>query len=262
MPFRSLSSFYPLLITALLLGEVKKKFCQPYNCKKEDFMHGGSNFISFFDVRSLNTIHLDCDIFKNNVNLTQNYFFVEIYFVGSFIFNQTLDVRIFKLLPMRVQVSFFNFKGFDIEMPGQILLVDPESIARSQIEFNFVNMKFDFYYRGHLVDQELCDSDEISKLDIKLFGGEINLAMVLTTFTNLICPFAFRNAQIVSLLAVGVENDLLVHQRMEFMNTNISEDINSYVYALSLLDTYNYELKASSFNQLVYARLREFKRVS
>ena len=149
-----------------------------------------------------------------------------------FILNKTVDLRPLQKFASIMEVDF-------VELNRSIFMIDMELLNSTDSEFRFVNSFFDFYYRGDLVDRELCESKTIRELDIRLFSGLPPVQFVYGYLINSFCTFVFRNAKTAGLLFSPIESNVMMNQKLEAFQIGQIGDLSSAIPELKLMITRN-----------------------
>lgn len=143
-------------------------------------------FFGYINIDNVEQMHFDCDVLDHQFD---ERFLISIFFKPFFILNQTIDLRAFQTLNNPFTVTFNNLKGFDVEMNGPLYLVDVDVDLATSCKFTFINSFFDFYYQGNLIDQKMCGSEAIRKLDVHLFSVQLTAQFLTMYILNPVCPF-------------------------------------------------------------------------
>ena len=129
----------------------------------------------YYNFKSIHDLRIECDVSKYGPYLSiRRGGRIQIYlnFDQVGILNNSINVTAFLPLKENYSVTFqlFRIKGFDIEMPGPILVTDPRVLRHLDTTFNIYSSNLDFYYRGKLIDYELCNAELLDNLQIQIFN--------------------------------------------------------------------------------------------
>ena len=116
----------------------------------------------------INHLHFECDFLTHSKICEGPHHTVHLYF-NRMILSQTIDLSIFENILGKIMIILDGLLGFDIETEGPIVSFNPFSQRLHEAVTLIVDSRFDFYYRGSLIDEELCDFNSIGHVDVKLF---------------------------------------------------------------------------------------------
>ena len=233
-----------LILSALIIIStvnelsVKCENCTPtssYHMKRKERIRIGQ--FEYLNIDNVNQIKFECDL--SSLADASSHFEeirITIFFKKSFILNETLDFRAATALDKPINAIFFNLKGFDIGMKEKLIHFKNQ-YEESASSFSFLAMPFDFYHRGKLIDEELCNTEDVRNLDVQIFSNIRSIQFVSLYMVNPVCPYVFRNSNLNSISFSGLENNFLIHENLEFIETTTEEGLNSSIFSLWLQNT-------------------------
>ena len=162
-----------------------------------------------------------------------------------------------------VGLAITAFNGLDLQSKDPLLYIDRMAILQNSMGVNLYFMEniFKFYYKGKLVDSELCDAQVFENADIRLFSNMENVNLGFTNnndFRAPICPYAFKNANLNAISNTKFTNTKFFKNEMRFLeikNTkNSSIDVNANIFTLEFEETFYTTIDSTTISPHVFAR--------
>ena len=175
------------------------------------------------------------------------------------IFNQSLDLTKITDILWSAHVVIKRLRGFDIEMKGPILMVDPTANWWYRDYYvSFIESRLDFYHRGSLIGVDLCVETLFRGLNVSLLSGMSNVILHLeenAQYDHTICPFVFDKADVYGFVFSSIQNHLLVHHLLSFFSTNATTS-SVLISDVTFSDLYNVEINETIMNRYVFNSIR------
>jgi hypothetical protein len=147
-----------------------------------------------------------------------------------------------------------NIEGFN----QKTIQSSNKNFPKFDIEFNFINTKFDFYQNVTLLTEGKCKKENFDR-NMTSFSSMKNLFLSINLFyDHKVCPYVFINSKLNFLSLYQIANSLKFKNRLEFMDieddTNlintkelISYEINIAYEAISLTNLNKYIFKNAKY---------------
>lgn len=222
------------------------------------------NYIKYENFQDLSQIYLKCDLIEfrktNEVNNTKVYFYPN---RPIFISQTPFDLMVYdytaKSKESIVAYVFSHINGFNMVDPHKLF-----NVGQPTSSIVFRESKFDFYYKSKLVDLDSCDYRLMQNETINIFAGLSSIILsfdINVQYEHLVCPYAFKNAEIFELRIEKLEYVKLINRRLKFMqikhlNETNSVSLNSKIDTLALKKCYRPRVDRELVNVYVFESLR------
>jgi hypothetical protein len=113
-----------------------------------------------------------------------------------------------------------NIKGFN----QKTIQSSNQNFPKSDIEYDLINAKFDFYQNGTLLTEEKCRRENFDRNMASFFSMKKLVLLDNVLYSKKICPYVFINTRLNALRLFQIANSLIFQNRLEFMD--IENDTN------------------------------------
>ena len=190
-------------------------------------------------------------------------------FIFSFYLSPDSLVRLtrsfdLKDLVLSTSLVHIHFEFIDGLVLGPFRLIDlDQANFTSNIFFGY--SKLDFYlHNGSLIVPALCDAELFKDYEVGLFTNLQNSYVTFfptTSYAHPICPFGFKNANLMRFYVANLRDDRVVQNVFRFSeitNTrNISINLNSVILNLEFSNIYRLKIDSNLVHPLVFHSVQE-----
>ena len=178
----------------------------------------------YTSIKNLNDLDLKCDSNKLGNSAHLDAARVLFQFDSSFILNQTFDLNVFARFDSQVFFTFLGLRKIDLETRGPIFEFDSLSRRTATSQFSFDDLSLAFYYKGDLIDENLCDLNILGSVDVRLFSNIKSMGIMANSDLMTMCPIVFRNARVGFLYIENLETDLIQKKSFKFFTLKNREN--------------------------------------
>ena len=218
----------------------------------------GHNRLIYSNFQNMNQLQLVCDIVSYRTEINLYSMDIVIDFGIMKIFNESLDLRNLTEVTWYPNVIMRNIEGFEVGMNGPIVIFDEGVDWTAENQIHITESKLDFYYKGLLIGDELCNRLIFEDINVQLFANMKNVTIFFQEqvhFRNPVCPYVFNNALIHGISFIGFEQNKLNRHLISFINLKTTNS-SAFVNSLMVGEIYEIAINDHLINKFIFKSIK------